>query len=319
MEKIVEATLGALATQENDSNANQLVLISLGEPSPLPMSVSSTLPSNILQVDLFALEFSLLLRAQANRIANTPDRQTPLTSLSALLQTLQIPISSYAPLGNAGNEAFYTVLAFQKLMMADTQLPELLFQQQNYPYQAYPFPAQPFIAPDPRRQSSSSLLRPEMAPPPRRASDNVRPRPSSLANSARGSMPTRTRSQTVFWDDADFAAEGATGSSRGRMPAPAFKTSTSSRSVSWDDGRDLPTPPRTHVSSNASSPHRPGHPLASSSSSVKDDGKSPDLESPQDSKAEGKDKKKGKEAKPKLKSEKSVKDIAGALAKFWVG
>jgi hypothetical protein len=34
---------------------------------------------------------------------------------------------------------------------------------------------------------------------------------------------------------------------------------------------------------------------------------------------DGKDKKSGKEAKPKLKSEKSVKDIAGALARFWVG
>jgi hypothetical protein len=32
-----------------------------------------------------------------------------------------------------------------------------------------------------------------------------------------------------------------------------------------------------------------------------------------------KEKKDGKEAKPKLKSEKSVKDIAGALARFWVG
>jgi len=30
-------------------------------------------------------------------------------------------------------------------------------------------------------------------------------------------------------------------------------------------------------------------------------------------------KKSGKEPKVKLKSEKSVKDIAGALARFWVG
>lgn len=294
------------------------------------MSVSSTLPSNILQVDLFSLEFSLLLRAQANRIAGTPHRTTPLTSLSALLQTLQIPISSYAPLGNAGNEAFYAVLAFQKLMMADTQLPDLLFQQQSYPYQ-YPLPAQAFVASDSRRQSSSALLRPEsyMAAPPRRASDNVRPRPSSLANSLsqRGSMPGMNRSQTVFWDDADYTDHenpGPSGteaeSARGRLPAPAFKSSTSSRSVSWDDSRDLPTPPRNQVPSNTSSPRRPGHPLASSSSSIRDAAKSSEAESPQNSKVEtGTDKKNGKEPKPKLKSEKSVRDIAGALAKFWVG
>lgn len=317
VEKIVEATLGALATQENDSNANQLILISLGEPSPLPMSISSTLPANILQIDIFALEYSLLLRAQANRIANTPDRHTSLTSLSALLQTLQIPISPYCPLGNAGNEAFYTVLAFQKLMMADTQLPEILFQQQGYPFPQHAMPQQPpFAIPDPRRQSSSSMLRPEsfVAPPPRRASDNVRP-------TLRGSAPPIARSQTVFWDDADFAAEPGTqagGSTRGRMPA--LKTSASSRSVSWEDGSDLPAPPRNHGSSNASSPRRE-HPLASSSSSMREARSPETVPSPQteEPKAEVGKVKRGKEAKPKLKSEKSVKDIAGALAKFWVG
>lgn len=294
------------------------------------MSITSTLPSNILQVDIYALEYSLLLRAQANRIANTPDRRTPLASLSALLQTLQIPISPYCPLGNAGNEAFYTVLAFQKLMMADTQLPDLLFQHQPYPMPQqtlpqYPLPQHPpFATPDSRRQSSSSFLRPEsyVAPPPRRASDNVRPRPNSMA---RGLAPGITRSQTVFWDDADFAADPSRqggGSTRGRMPA--LKTSASSRSVSWEDGSDLHAPHRNHESSNPSSPRRE-HPLASSSSSVKDarspeTGPSSQSDEPKvEQKAEAGKSKKSKEAKPKLKSEKSVKDIAGALAKFWVG
>jgi hypothetical protein len=280
-------------------------------------------------------------RSQGKGSSHMPERHGPLPSLYALLQTLQIPISPYAPLGNAGNEAFYTLMAFQVMMMGSIRFPDIIYQQQHQ-HNPYPMPPQmPYVyGPPPpmddhRRQSSSSFLRPEsfVPPAPRRASDNVRPRPSSLANSqgrrTTTGAPTMSRSQTVFWDDSEFAAENAqqVGTAddpiRGRLPPPAFKTVSSSRSISWEDSSNeqIPGPPfRTHVSSNASSPRRQSQPPVSGSASSLRLADTRSLEQPAAEPEEAKDgKKKGKEAKPKLKSEKSVKDIAGALARFWVG
>ncbi|AFR94452.1 hypothetical protein C343_02533 [Cryptococcus neoformans C23] len=139
VETILDATLNALASQENDGHANALILLTVGEPVPLPLPSSSTLPNNILQFDVLALEYNFLRRAQAQGIPGTPDRQQPLTSLASLLQTLQIPIQPFAPLGNAGNDAYYTLLAFQKLVMGETRLPDILFSQPG-PYGSMPFP-----------------------------------------------------------------------------------------------------------------------------------------------------------------------------------
>lgn len=360
------ATLGALSAQENDSNANQLILISAGEPQPLPVPVTSTLPANILQVDVLALEYNLLRRAQKRGTPGTPDRRTPLASLAALLHTLQIPVPQFAPIGNAGNEAFYTVLAFQKLMMAETRLPDLLFQSEGFPYPAYPFApqqyahyGQPVLAP--RRQSSSSMLRPEpqrsmpLSPsrhPDRRASDYVRPRPSSMAdrtpsssNGGSGARPSQlSRSQTVFWDDADFATESvpkpghpSSGNSddslRGRRPPTSWRANgDSSRSISWEEPpaeTGIQTTVSTHPSSSTSSPRRPtAHHIAPSASSLRlvdhRTAEDPGSPLPEDQYTESnpgkeKEKLKAKTSKPRLKTDKSVKDIAGALAKFWVG
>lgn len=324
--------------------------------------MTSTLPGNILQVDIFALEFSILLRAQQRGLPGTPSRQTPLSSLGALLQTLQIPVPQFAPLGNAGNEAFYTVLAFQKLMMSETRLPDMLFQTDGYPYPAYPYVPQPYPAHGPpslapRRQSSSTMLRPDarQAIPPspsrhphRRASEYTRPRPSSMADptprdalngSRQGNFAT---SQTVFWDDADFAAEpglmpgqassgNSEDSARGKRPPTSWRvTGGSSRSISWENPSletGVQTPQRTHVSSNASSPHRSAAPgIGTSASSLRLADKRITVAEPweeagadPDQAGGTKDKLKAKASKPKLKSDKSVKDLAGALARFWVG
>lgn len=290
---------------------------------------------------------------------NTPSRTTPLNSLGALLQTLQIPVPPYAPLGNAGNEAFYTVLAFQKLMMADTRCPELLFQTGVYPASGYPFVPQPFPpymgTPNavPRRQSSSSALRPDTMPmgPPsvarhsdRRASEYARPRPSSIADpSARAAAAVASaqrpgpmaRSQTVFWDDADFATEqglqpgqASSGHSedslRGKRPPTSWRaTGGSSRSISWEEPQSvetgITTPVRTHESSNASSPRRAAGPVATSASSLRLADKKAAAEPEAEAHEQDKEKLKAKASKSKLKNDKSVKDLAGALARFWVG
>jgi len=298
-----------------------------------------------------------MYRRNQTRTGSGSERHGPLPSLYALLQVLQIPISPYAPLGNAGNEAFYTLMAFQTMMMGNIRFPGVLVRQapalqhgsysgqQGPPQHSYSMPPMmpygsympPPALSDSRRQSSSSFLRPEAPPSMRRSSDNPRPRPSSLANShARQTttgVPTMSRSQTVFWDDSEFAAENApqAGTSddpvRGRLPPPAFKGIPSSRSISWDDSSNEmsgPPPPVRQDSSNASSPARLPQRNSASASSLRlgeprsQEQSSDDVRAAKDVKP-GKDKKNGKENKPKLKSEKSVKDIAGALARFWVG
>jgi hypothetical protein len=294
-------------------------------------------------------------RSQSRGISNTSERHGPLPSLYALLQMLQIPVSPFAPLGNAGNEAFYTLMAFQVMMMGNIRFPDILYRQQGNQYQSYPMPPMmPYVHPQPdsRRQSSSSLLRPESYAPPnpavRRASDNARPRPSSLANTQGrrtvNGVPGMTRSQTVFWDDSDFAAEngnqggnisartseqaGITSnrnsddSVRGRLPPPSFKPYPSSRSISWEDSSNEQAPPpiRDQPSNSSSSPRRQAQTHSASASSLRLSNTPPQENSKELAEdARGKDKKKGKEAKGKLKSEKSVKDLAGALARFWVG
>lgn len=132
VERIVDASLGALASHDAEGGANTLVLLSVGEPQPIPLPASSTLQQNILQLDVLQLEFALLQQAQRQGVPGVGDRRQPLASLRQLLHHLQIPVAPHAPLGNAGNEAFYTVLAFQKLLMRDTRLPDQLFQQSAF-------------------------------------------------------------------------------------------------------------------------------------------------------------------------------------------
>ena len=212
------------------------------------------MPSNILHLDILALEYRLLRRAQEQGIPGTPDRHHPLPSLGALLQVLQIPVPPYAPLGNAGNDAFFTVLAFQKLMMAETHLPDVLFQPSLDPP-----PSIPFVRPTYSRGSSSSP----------RSSRRMSMGDPTIIPDSRGNAPTslrhESRAQTVFWDDSQYSTPP-------KPPAdtrPKLPSSQSSRSVSWVADASV-EPSQT-------------------------------------------------ETKPKLKSEKSVKNLAGTLARFWVG
>lgn len=253
------------------------------------------------------------------------DRNHPFMSLRQLLQHLQIPVAAHAPLGNAGNEAFYTVLAFQKLLMRDTRLPDQLFQQATFapgypqgdyfmhpgmtgpmggpmggpmmapqytgaPYSPYGgLPMPPPIRPDggARRGSSSSLNRMSLpaldfeppsfpAPLSRQATGESgyggSKRPQTIAinspigvntpldgsrdeatpravNGGRSSaMP---RSQTVYWDDAEFS----NGDGRGRQRVPGHGDrrggSTNPPPSSLRHSQMLPTP--TGLSSNSRS------------------------------------------------------------------
>lgn len=404
----------------------------------------------------------MLRRAQKQGVPGTPDRQQPLTSLGSLLQTLQIPVPAFAPLGNAGNDAYYTVLAFQKLMMAETRLPSLLFQQRDpQPFYAGPsqssmsfaqygalplpppisFPGQPSHS---RNSSSGSVKRQsELFLPQqpvtsqgslrqaRRASEYslARPRPISLGDSLgpgqgqgqgqgqsiRPSTPDQVpqpnsvpntvrqerrapmpRSQTIFWDDSEYAgsapgspegererrhstvrpalkanltggpaADGARGRSERLPPSAMRPVGTGSPGASRDRGtlkstaakQPAPrgesvsvTPNRSHdnISSLASSPARsrapplregnsssnlvplsrdgPADSSSSAMNSSSSDGKSPaagngngNERTPSQS-AEGSDKDEGrKKGKKRNNKAGGVKDLAGALARFWVG
>ncbi|WVQ73981.1 hypothetical protein IAR50_003562 [Cryptococcus sp. DSM 104548] len=313
IETILDATLNALASQETDGHANTLVLLTIGDETTLPLPNSSTLPNNILMLDLLALEYNLLRRAQAQGIPGAPDRQQPLSSLASLLQTLQIPVTPYAPLGNAGNDAYYTLLAFQKLVMGETRLPDMLFKQPD-PYAAMPFPAgagnrlsmgMPFApvmnmplpvmpaAGHARRESDSSRgsIRTPVSeygswpPSPadeqkrrRMTSDVAKRRPAStgdalgaygsdnrslsqgqsLAGTGTGSAQnlvalggsgrarqSMMRSQTVFWDDAQYAppSDNSGGLKVPQAPLRSEQTGTSSTSLENNRGRPRDGPP----------------------------------------------------------------------------
>ena len=302
------ATIGALASQENDSLPNTLILLTVGEPAPLPVPASSTIPSNILHLDVLALEYRLLQRAQEQGVPGAPERRQPLTSLAALLQLLQIPVPPFAPLGNAGNEAFYTVLAFQKLMMAETHVPDVLFAPESFAYSSRSsqlFPTVPFV------QSSFSM--------------NVTPGTPEL-HSFPHNLP---RAQTVFWDDAEFASQSRNVSHRERSKPnrlSSFDTSrirpasmgfqremprsSSSRSVSFGVDANLDPPDRSKFASRSasSSPIRTPAQLDASDSSRSKENK-PEIQ----------DATKMPKPKGKLKNERSMKDLTGALARFWVG
>lgn len=363
----LSATLSALAAQENDSQSNTLILLTVGDPPPLPVPSSSTLPSNILHLDILALEYRLLRRAQEQGIPGTPDRQHPLPSLATLLQVLQIPVPHFAPLGNAGNDAFYTVLAFQKLMMAETRLPDVLFTGPTNPApngmygmnamgsmsipggMAYSFapPAPAFARPSNQRRSSSqgysssprasrrmsageaalSLPRP-ITP------DHDRT-PGSAPSTVR--QPPNPRAQTVFWDDSQYSPDSSEDRRKSRLSSfdgherrpggTKMQSSMSSRSVSWvaDSGAEHTDRSSKVTRSGESSPRH--QPVASTSNLSKAGSSSTklSLESGSGSSAEpvkqssAQQPSSKQEAKPKLKSEKSVKNLAGSLARFWVG
>ncbi|WWD03346.1 hypothetical protein V865_001398 [Kwoniella europaea PYCC6329] len=272
VEKILDANVGALASQEADSHPNTLVLLTLGDPPPLPLPASSTLPSNILHLDVFALELNLLKRAQSQGLPGIPDRHHPLTSLGALLQTLQIPIAPFAPLGNAGNEAYYTLLAFQKLMMGETRLPEMLFRQpepymNGIPYPSYssfpssgsmqfappysplPMPVMP-AAGRSRLDSSTSGRRSEFAPPSfpssptgsysRRASDQPRPRPASMGDALAGTGMASAPGTPGRPSPREF--ESGSGSAPNTVRAER-KSMARSQTVFWDESSYAQSPP----------------------------------------------------------------------------
>ena len=324
------ATLSALASQENDSNPNTLILLTIGDPPPLPVPSSSTLPHNILHLDVLALEYRLLRRAQEQGIPGTPDRQHPLPTLASLLQTLQIPVPHYAPLGNAGNDAFYTVLAFQKLMMAETRLPDVLYRGPTMTIPPFMPPTPSYARPtyNQRHSSHDSFASPRnsrrmstgeaIIVPPRTHTPDDGHQPGSAPTTVR--LPNH-RAQTVFWDDSQYSPsaqkvrdshdasyEGERGRSKPKLPS-----SMSSRSVSWVDNLPLEPPDKSNITTRSPAPSPSRAPLQSSGSLSKDGSSSTKLSLDSGSSAEA------AKPKPKLKSNPSVKNLAGSLARFWVG
>ncbi|WVR06909.1 hypothetical protein IAU60_003945 [Kwoniella sp. DSM 27419] len=285
VERILDANLAALTSQDHDAAPNTLILVTVGDAPLLPIPASTAFPSNVLHVDVLSLEFNLLRRAQTQGLPGTPDRDYPLNSLAALLQTLQIPVPPFAPLGNAGNDAYYTLLAFQKLMMGETRLPDSLFRQPD-PYlsvMGYPTYA-PFstsrsmqfsnygmLPPPPpmpavshgRRDSGGSISRefpPTAFAPPiqtgtthvRRTSELPRPRPASMGESMT-IPPGRTDSPP------DDPLQAASAPSTVR---PERKHIVRSQTVFWDDqayaGNTPPDQERHHRNTGASrAPLRP--------------------------------------------------------------
>ncbi|WRT66537.1 uncharacterized protein IL334_003496 [Kwoniella shivajii] len=273
VEKILDANVGALASQEGDSNANTLVLLTLGDPQPLPLPASSTLPSNILHLDVLALELNLLKRAQDQDLPGIPDRHQPLNSLAALLQTLQIPVTPFAPLGNAGNEAYYTLLAFQKLMMGETRLPEMLFQQpfnggmsypsyspfptsesmQFLPYSPLPMPPVMPAAGRSRRDSSGSGRQLDFRPPSypsspasshsRRITEQTRPRPASMGDPlSSSSVINRSRTPDSQRHRTDYQNGDGYGSAPNTIKVER-KPIARSQTVFWDESSYAQSPP----------------------------------------------------------------------------
>ncbi|ORX35755.1 hypothetical protein BD324DRAFT_75812 [Kockovaella imperatae] len=272
MPRILDASIAAIASQGTENQANTLILIGCGDQSPLPLAANSSVPNNVLYLDVLALEYRFLRRARDQGVTGIPDRHGPLPHLTALLEVLQIPTTPNVPLGNAGNEAFYILLAFQKLMLADTSIPNVLYQVNTY--QEVPH-IRPF-AHTQRRFSSPSQIE---GPPPSIA------RPSSgmledFGGPSTSSRNTAPRARTVYWDDAHHSsAEGSPSPPRDRQALKRNAHSTSTLPV----GRSA---------SQGPSPLREPLPLSSDK-----DGK----------------------RESKMRSDKSVKDLAGALARFWVG
>ena len=216
-----------------------LILLTAGEPQPLPVPTSTTLPHNILHVDVLALEHSLLCRGAKAGVV--PYREHPLPNLAALLQIIGIPVPPHIPLGNAGNDAFYTLLAFQKLLMVDTRLPDFL----QAPLAAFP-----------RNSMMPGMLTRSQSPNSPRQRRISRPM----------AVTTRPKPQTVYWDDSKY--KGAAGTP-----------------VSVDQNTPIPTTSSVNTPTSSTNSGQSG----------------------------------GTPQRPKLKQDRSVKDLAGALAKAWVG
>ncbi|EJT45521.1 hypothetical protein A1Q1_05967 [Trichosporon asahii var. asahii CBS 2479] len=390
VERIVDASLGALASHDSEGGANTLVLLSVGEPQPIPLPATTTLQQNILQLDVLQLEFALLQQAQRQGVPGVGDRRQPLGSLRQLLHHLQIPVAPHAPLGNAGNEAFYTVLAFQKLLMRDTRLPDQLFQQPAFaqPTDYFVPPAMPAFAPAPYSPFNSPGAGLPMPPPIRdgsrrrdrrrsrtrcrlpaaRASLDAARQPGRGSANGNGSAASPTtgipRSQTVYWDEAKYseggkrppsAAARANGTSlsgsRGPNPPSSLRHSAlfpgnmaGSRSVSFHGAHGNgpngahsggASTIRSQESANGSGSfsrtnsgsmlqqHTRGSSVSGNSGSGSASASSgsgatseASLTKPQNQ--EEPDRTSNERAVRKMKSEKSVKHLAGALAKFWV-
>lgn len=214
-------------------------------------------------------------------------------------------------------------------MMAETRLPDVLFQ--GPPMMIPPFmAAPPFARPayiqrnsshessgSPRNSRRMSTGEAIMVSPRNVASEDAR-QPGSAPSIVPQANP---RAQTVFWDDSQYLSgaqnvrdllDAPFDSESGRIK-PKLAHAMSSRSVSWVDNPALDPPDRsaTIVRSTVSSPHRAS--INSNGNISKDGSSSTKLSLDSGSSAEA------AKLKPKLKSNPSVKNLAGSLARFWVG
>lgn len=257
------ATVSALASPDTESQANTLVLLSLGDVTPqLPTTLA--LPSNVLVLDVMAFERNLLREAQARAEPSAPTRTHALTSLRALLGVLEIPIPGHAPIHNAGNDAFYTLLAFQRLVDGGVEIPAMLYAQPTFhpPYAPH-FPQQ--LSPSASHQRLSIHTPPSRSPP-TSANPSPRQRPMSLGHATgrsatdvvpRRSKPQMQRSQTVFWTEADYASPSGLGgteqSPKGSLGRNKSRDSPGQTRISWMDLED-PVPSPTTSNEGAATP-----------------------------------------------------------------
>jgi hypothetical protein len=219
----------------------------------LPTSLA--LPSNVLVLDIMAFERNLLREAQARAEPSAPTRSHTLNSLRALLGVLEIPIPPHAPIHNAGNDAFYTLLAFQRLVDGGVEIPSMLYAQPSF---HPPYASSHSLSPSASNQRLSSYTPPSKSPP-TSAAPSPRQRPLSLGYAsarstndgahARRSKPPMQRSQTVFWTEADYGSPAnvrtTEPSPRGSLGLNKSRESPGQTRISWMDLEEDPGPSPT--------------------------------------------------------------------------
>ncbi|KAG8982484.1 hypothetical protein FRB90_006757, partial [Tulasnella sp. 427] len=138
--EIIQALITSLASPDSESTANTLVLVTHTPAGMLERLQELKLPSNLLVVDIAMLERQLFQsrpQTPAMPMMRLPNQTLP---LPMLLTSRNIPF--LCPFNNSGNDAFYTLLAFQHLIEPETTRlpPPRVKQRDGYPMVAAPPP-----------------------------------------------------------------------------------------------------------------------------------------------------------------------------------
>ncbi|KAG8895839.1 hypothetical protein FRC00_006833 [Tulasnella sp. 408] len=145
--EILQALITSLASPDSESIANTLVLVTHTPAGVLErlQELKVKLPSNVLVVDVATMERQLFQsrpQTPAPPVMRLPNQTLP---LPMLLTSRNIPF--LCPFNNSGNDAFYTLLAFQHLLEPETtRLPPPRVKQRD---------GYPMVAPQPMPQNGS--------------------------------------------------------------------------------------------------------------------------------------------------------------------